>query len=452
MWQAIAAVVVGLTGVLLLRQFRVFRDWQTRFLIFALWLRYAMAAFYEVTYAPLVAGQSLNALASVAIVAAGMLIIRWDALRIVYLAPLYALIAVIAISGVLASTPIELVDALTKWGYFVVVALLTYDAIRRHGFDRLFRGLAVPFIAPIALQLLSVGLGECRSGEKDGSVSCVGGYSHESILSMILIAFVYMTYFARKLPPAIRAGLIALGVAGIFIANYRTSIVAIAPSLLVFSFNETVRRFIPEQRPVAGLAAFLGIGVALAFVGLILQERFADLTIFLANGGSLIKEPYLFSAADRDIFSGRAYIWSQYLYGFAAGDILTYLFGYGPNAWVGRFEAYAHNTFVSYLYEYGFVGALSLMVFMTANLVQTLTLRDRATGMLLAACHFGFVLLNLATMPLWSIEGTIAYAFLCGYSWSRATEDLSARARSPRTRPSADRPMAATLRQPRVTR
>lgn len=33
-------------------------------------------------------------------------------------------------------------------------------------------------------------------------------------------------------------------------------------------------------------------------------------------------------------------------------------------------------------------------------------------------CHIGFIMLNMATMPFWQVEGLILYGLLCGYTYS----------------------------------
>ena len=39
----------------------------------------------------------------------------------------------------------------------------------------------------------------------------------------------------------------------------------------------------------------------------------------------------------------------------------------------------------------------------------------------LVCTHIGFILLNMATMPFWQIEGLILYALLCGYTYNAST-------------------------------
>src|SRR5262249_3641617 len=117
------------------------------------------------------------------------------------------------------------------------------------------------------------------------------------------------------------------------------------------------------------------------------------------------------------------------------GDIVNNLVGFGPDAWVGRFSTYAHNTFISYLYEFGLFGLAGLIWILSSNFLTALRAEDNERPMLLS-CHIGFVVLNLSTMGRWTLEGAILYALLLGQTWysqsirERACEVAHARIRS----------------------
>ena len=106
------------------------------------------------------------------------------------------------------------------------------------------------------------------------------------------------------------------------------------------------------------MVVFLAVVTVFVFVGVgtLARERFADLGTTLDKGASLIKPAEHFTTEDKRLFSGRIYLWSQYIEAFLDGDIVNILVGFGPDAWVGRFTTYAHNTFISYLYEFGLFG------------------------------------------------------------------------------------------------
>jgi hypothetical protein len=53
---------------------------------------------------------------------------------------------------------------------------------------------------------------------------------------------------------------------------------------------------------------------------------------------------------------------------------------------------------------------------MSSNFLTALRVRDNR-GLVLIACHIGFVVLNLATMGIWTLEGAILYGLLLSQTW-----------------------------------
>ncbi|MEL7028218.1 MAG: hypothetical protein AAGL49_03180, partial [Pseudomonadota bacterium] len=192
MWLGIKAAAVCVSLVVLFRIFSSVRDTPTRFVLTAVWLRYVLAAFHDFTYGPVVAGFSINALASIGVVGVGLLLVRKSALLMQHLWPAYLLVGAILLSGVINASPIDLVDVLTKWGYFIVIGLCAYDAVRIHGLPQFAKILAAAFIVPLGMQYLSFALGAAKALESDGSVSYIGMYNHESIFSITLLTFVFL--------------------------------------------------------------------------------------------------------------------------------------------------------------------------------------------------------------------------------------------------------------------
>jgi hypothetical protein len=134
------------------------------------------------------------------------------------------------------------------------------------------------------------------------------------------------------------------------------------------------------------------------------------------KGASLVQPPEYFTADERRLFSGRAYIWSTYIDAYLQGNIINLLVGFGPETWVGRFPLYAHNTFVSYLYEFGVFGVAALLWLLLSNFLTALRMNGEEK-LVLTSCHVGFFVLNLATMPIWTLEGAILYALLLSQTW-----------------------------------
>tara|TARA_R110002012_G_scaffold93206_1_gene226107 strand:- start:1165 stop:1665 length:501 start_codon:yes stop_codon:yes gene_type:complete len=155
-----------------------------------------------------------------------------------------------------------------------------------------------------------------------------------------------------------------------------------------------------------------------------MQERFADVGVMISNLDLILKAPIYFSEAEQDIMSARVYIWSQYINAFANADAVQQVFGFGPDSWKQRFELYAHNTFVSYLYEYGILGLVSFLLVCILMTLQPLGLKDKKLSKILVLSFLGFLTMNLATMPLWNIEGLIFFSIFCSLVFGSQSAEL----------------------------
>lgn len=418
------------TGILALVLLRAERNVE-RFVIVALWLRYMMAAFPAITYKPVAAGLSLNALGSVAIIAAGIVFIDLRRLGWAVFLPIYVLLAIIGTSAFVNGIPFAAINSLLKWLYLLVVMLTFLHALEGRAPGRFVVLLATAFIPPLGYQLASIALGVAKASEADGSASYIGGYNHEAAFSIILLTFVFVISIAGAMKTWTRTGAIMLGVFGILTANYRTTLLAALPIVSNFLVARTSRSFVARQRPLIFVILLpLAMLVFVVFANA-LAERFADISIVLRDSLDLIKAPVEFTAEEKAIFSGRMYIWSSYVSAYLKGSQLQLLFGFGPDAWETRFAHYAHNTVVSYLYEFGPFGAVTVVVIWTVFALRALAAEAPLRGALLSA-HVGFLVLNIATMPHWLIEGDILYALICGYTLfaTRCKATVASRARA----------------------
>jgi hypothetical protein len=406
--------VCGATLLLVLFHVWRLRDLCATFLLLAIWFRYSIASLHQYTYPPIVFGLSLIALSSIAIAAIGLFVVGARDLLLRKLAPVYVIVIVILISGALNQSWVGAVNASFKWLYFIVLALAAYRALERHGPIRVFRALAVIFAGPIVLQWISVPWG-LKTINQDGSSSFIGGYQHQQALSIILLTFLYVTCFSLRLSAVSSYVRLMIVAVGLSLANYRTALLAAALPAASLAVSKIERKFVPNQRGI--VFVFLCVVTAFSFVGIafLAQERFSDLGAVLDKGASLIQPPEYFTGAEKRLFSGRIYLWSLYIDAYLHGNVINTLLGFGPESWVGRFPLYAHNTFISYLYELGLFGLTAFIWLLISNLL--IATRTGAQTRLIVACHIGFIVLNLATMAIWTLEGSILYALLLGETW-----------------------------------
>jgi hypothetical protein len=412
---ALSLAVCSVALILVLLQIWRLREACATFVLLAMWLRYSIAAFHEFTYPPVIFGLSVAALTSILVAAVGPLVVGGRRFLLRRLIPFYSIMLVIVISATLNQAWIGAVNSIVKWLYLIVVALAAHAAMCRCGADRVLGALVVVFAGPIASQWFSV-LMQVQMTNEDGTPSFIGGYQHEQAFSIILLTFLFITCFMQKVRMSSAYLRVLVAIAGLVLANYRTTLLAAALPTASFAVTKLLGRFVQKQRSFVFL--FLSAVTVLVFVALahLAHDRFADIGSTLHKGASLIQPPQYFTTDEKRLFSGRIYLWSQYVDGYMRGTITEKLIGAGPEAWVGKFPIYAHNTFISFLYELGIFGTSAFVWLLIANLMATTRIHGEARPVLLA-CHVGFFVLNLATMPIWTIEGDIAYALLIAQTW-----------------------------------
>lgn len=420
MWNLIAVAVCGSTLFLLIRRLGAFSDPVTRFVLLAVWARYAVSAFPAYTHPSVIAGFSLNSLLSILVVGTGLLLLPLRMYRLPFLLPFALILFHVVISGIVNAEFFGLLSDATRWLYFIVITLALYRAFEIYGIDAILRCLLISLSTMAILQAISVVIGKTDGAEFDGSISYTGGYGHEGDFSLILFTILCASAFVCWKRGATALGIAALCVVGIVLANYRTTIIAAFPVIMVIVTVTTVRWTPPLLRPIILVGALLAIAGGCWLFWIFMPPRLYDIVLALNSVGELIKPPDLYTWAERDIFNARMYIWSQYIYEWLQGSTFEKFLGFGPEAWQGVFELNAHSTFVSYLYEYGLVGLGLLFLMLSVQTAVAMAGADRFVAAKLTACIIGFGLLNIAHVPLWSIEGLIAFALLCALSWAYA--------------------------------
>lgn len=386
----------------------------TRFVLIAVSARIALAALHEITYDPSPLGLSWNALASVAVFAAGLLVVRRRSPADPALIPFYPILLVMIASGCLNGQVAPLATAMTKFLYLLVLVLAAADGIADVGPKRFFRLMLWPFTLPVVLQVFSLLLGYSKPGEDGGAASYIGGFYHEAGFSLVLASGLLVTCLLGRVRMRVWAPLAMVFVLGIVLANYRTAVLGMLPVLGCTLLLIGSRRFVPEQRGLA-VGMLLILAVAVVTAGAIKeQDRFGDLGA-LTQGTGLIKPPEDFTVEERRILSGRPAIWSGYILAWRDAPAEQKLIGFGPESWGARFRLYAHNTLVSDLYEIGVIG-VAAMLFLWGWMTALAVMVKGDQRIVLAAGHVSFFVLNMATMPMWMIEGMIFYGLLCGYT------------------------------------
>ncbi len=397
-----------------------------RYTLFALSFRYLAGAHHAITFQASPIGISWNAVGSSTVFVFGLLLIRVKHLLLKPAIPFYVVLGTIVLSAYANHDLLGSADAVVRFAYLLIITISVYETLSARGEERTMSLLLWAMVVPLMFQALSLGFGIRKGTEDDGGISYVGGYNHEAAFSIVLATGFVIACFATGLKVWVRSALLLIFLSCIVLANYRTTIVAFAPLAFVQFNVDILGRCSRRQRIVIGVVLLAISGVGAVVAGWLMRERLADLVTVLSNPGSLMKAQEFYTNYEKQLMSGRPYIWAGYIDAYLNGGTKNLLVGFGPDSWQGVFRVYAHNTLVSALYETGIFGVVALLSLWTTMLVAVLRVKHGPKGKLVAA-HISFLLLAMATMPHWMIEGNILYGVICGYTFYLLLGPVTAR-------------------------
>ncbi|MGX9416059.1 O-antigen ligase family protein [Vibrio sp. WJH972] len=415
-----AAVIILSIIISLYYAARLKLDDSVYFLIYALGGRYALSFVHEFSFSPALAGQSLNSLFSISVVLLGLMFFIRFYVNLKYINSVGVLILVAFTSSFINSTLGEFLQEFTKWGYFFSLTLSIYLLMKKHSGEVILKVIAPIFIGVVISQLLSIVLNTPKMTEQilsdSNSASYIGGYGHESAFSFILLTVGVLILQASKYWNKSSTAFFCLTVLFILIvfANYRTSLMAYLVLFIMYIIYFIGRKQVPVKIISYSIAILVGFLVTTLFLNEI-TSRFSDIgDLFTKLDFKLILDPSTFTVEEKRLLSSRLYIWNLYYFEYKSFPLINLIFGSGPGSWKQYFDLYAHNSFVAYLFDMGIVGVLCLIVFYL-QIYFTLFFRKLCNAHMQGA-FFSFIVLNLATMPLWNIEGLILLAFIVGIS------------------------------------
>lgn len=402
----VLAVLIGAL-VLSLSRFGGSDDKWTRFICVSIFLRLVGNFLHQFTIVPMVGGQSLNSLVTAFTVVWGVLLINANIVNERKLALYYTFMVIFALSALVNLNFRGFADSFLRYIYLLIFIMALRFSVARHGSPAVLRMVSALMAGPFVLQILSVPLGLSKATELDGSASYLGGYVHEAAFSSLGL---FMLAMAICSPPTFTRVLVVFCAAlSLFLANYRTAILAALPLLLMFPIG-AVWRFLNvlELRLLAISVLVLGCVLALPFlVADGSTTRFEDIFTLMSKPESYIMYPWEYTSADRKIMSGRLVIWSNYIYAYSLGNALQHLLGFGPDSWKGVFEKYAHNVYVSLLYEVGVIGVVSYLAIFVSAIARGMR---RRFGRSAVVCGIASTLIyGLGTIPLGNIEGVFFF-------------------------------------------
>lgn len=385
-----------------------------RFVVISLWVRLIVSNFHFYTAKSLGPGLSINSLVTIGIVGFGVLLIRRRLLGSVILLPFIPFLASVVISGIINHNLMEGLDTIMRILFCAVLSMHCYESLRTTNVPNFIRITLLGLSPALVFGLAALATRTGKFSEFDSSYAFVGGYGHESLYSMILIAVMAVVILAPNMRLRISLPLMGVTLLLLMLANYRTAILACGPALLYFAI-QTLTRLIPRNtRAIVAISVGIVLaGGAILFV--MASPRFADLSNTIADISGGMKDPASVPMAERKLLSGRYYIWTTYYDGWKHADALHQTVGFGPDAWKERFPLYAHNTFFHYLFETGVLGLMSLLLMFFSMLIASFSARP-SEKLKLVALNFTFLVLNMATMPLFQVEGLMALGIIWGWT------------------------------------
>ena len=387
-----------------------------RVLYLVLSIRLLLGFFHEQTTVPVVAGQSVASLTTIAIVGIGLYLVRHELLRFKATLPVYGFCFILVFSGIFNAQVAGMVEALLRQLLFLALLLLwvrMLDATANYPSfsDRL---LSI-FLAPLLLQIISIVAGVETFSQESYLVGYIGGYLHESVFSSMMLGGMCIAALAPGLTFRRRTVYLMIFFASIVIGNYRTALLATLPVMIAHFMVGSGLAFKRETAAAVRFGVAVLVGIAgVAFMSFT-HERLADIAVFAVEFSDFIKPPNEFSSADRMLLAGRVLLWSDYVNATVTSSPSHILFGFGPESWVQEFGVYAHNVFVSYVYELGFVGLLTYL-FVSLYFLHLAYSSRHPMRWVVVSCHLTYHLLSLGTMPTQQIEGVFLYAIICGFT------------------------------------
>ncbi len=417
MWDFIAVIMSASVFFILINEVKKTNCRYISFLGIIILLRFMLSAFHEITFLPLFAGLSINALFSILTVGVAFIVIPLYLWKLKVIIPIYGFLVCILLSAFINGEIAAGISTLIKWLYLCVIALLTYHVMKQHCVQKVLKVLIIPFFLPVTLQVISLLLGHSKDTEGEGAISYIGGYNHEAVFSVMIFTYMMLLSFREKQTISYQPLLMVFAFVSLYWVNYRTAMLAAMPVFLSFYWDYAVSLVRPSQRIVIRLGVFLLATFTIMSVFPIVSGRFSDIGVVLEGFSELFRSDLYYTRDEQRLFSGRIYFWSQYLTQYYDAPSTQLLFGFGPDAWKHSFDKYAHNTYVSFIYEFGIVGLFAFLYLLLAPLIAMIKTPNNSVRTKLIVSYAGFVILNIATMPLWQVEGIILYGILLGFSW-----------------------------------
>tara|TARA_B100001063_G_scaffold70884_1_gene64981 strand:- start:3186 stop:4478 length:1293 start_codon:yes stop_codon:yes gene_type:complete len=382
-------------------------------IIFIVGLRFLFSSTYEISFLPMIGGLSLISLHTLLSLILMMIIVPKTYFKHKYIGLFYIYIILMFLSAFYNGIfSIALPDIL-KFIYLLLFMMALAHFVNIYSSERLMKALITLILPVIFLQVLSIVFGYAKDTEADGSISYIGSYSHEAVFSFVCLIGIYLSCFLYVLSREKKWLLcVSILLISIYFANYRTTILASLPVIFFICYLTSTERLSHKYKLILKIVStFL---VAIIIYKILSSERFADIVLIFDVFDAYLLDPAFYDRSTIQIFSGRLYFWAQFYQEYLQSSPMQKIIGSGSSAYIIWAEKYAHNQFVSIIYELGLIGFIVInMIFFRPYFYYFINKgsRNKVTKTSLLALT-GMVILCQGTMPLWSIEGSICFSII----------------------------------------
>jgi len=393
----------------------------TPVLKFVFWLvftRLILAAFHNYTYVQYVGSFSIISFYSILMVVLSFFYLLINNKKVIInnkFSTIKFIIILMVISAILNNKILSSIPSIIKWVFLLQFITILIMSMEINGVVKVLKAVFLAYSYPVMLLILSVLVGESKGSESDGSTSYIGGYYHEAVFSIIVftssILYLSIKLIDKKINYYNIILIILVFTTLLLLINYRTTLIA-----SVFAFVFILYSQYEKQDYIRKILYLFFAFLFVVFMSIYdlsnIIERFMDIPKVIINISELFNYPEYYTREEKKLFSGRIYIWSNYVSEAIGGTEIQFFIGQGMDSWKSVFLKYAHNTFISFFYELGIFGVSVLFLCFISIYKKIFNIKEKILRTCILGYFISFVFLNLGTMPMWQMEGIMLFAIL----------------------------------------
>lgn len=404
--------------------------------------RLTLDSAHAITYKNIIGALSIMKLYSTGFIIFGLVYLFYKReIKLNWLLVLFfMLLSTLLATAIYHNTWFDFLESILKWIYLWLIIVLTKLSINRVDFKRFSIVILAFYLYPIVNFLYSVAVG--KKDCADGVCRFMGTYSHQGVLSFILLTIIPITLYLlivekRVIKKCFYTVILLLAHVGIYSASYRTVWVALV--FYWFGFLVLFIREISLQKKIflflvtamiMGYLLFPGsyvndkMGERLAPLANILQEPYKYFDLSSSEAYRVITgQPYVAKKEENLMLSGRIGDWKALMIAYRDAPIEEKILGMGIGMdekimasykWGRSYDA--HNIYIETLVETGILGLAALLVFILVISSKLASrLKQHSLPIIIAVPMFlAYIVCGLASNLLDDIRMTLCLGLYLG--------------------------------------